>query len=124
VTATDEVADKLLRYADAKATEKAAKEIAAGLQSDICAAMGDAEVLVGPDGRPLVTWKSAKDSAKTDWEALARELGATAEQIAAHTETKPGSRRFLPKDAAVDALAKARAERGDAEAELAKVSAA
>lgn len=110
VEATDEIAAKLLKYADAKATEKAAKEIATGLQSAICAAMGDAEVLVGPDGRPLLTWKSAKDSSKTDWEALARELGATPEQIAAHTKTNPGSRRFLPKDAAVEALAKARAE--------------
>lgn len=124
VTATDEIADKLLRYADAKATEKAAKDIAAKLQGDICAAMGDAEVLVGLDGRPLVTWKSAKDSVKTDWEAVAMEAHASKAMIDSHTETKPGSRRFLPKDAAVDALAKARAERGDAETEPAGVSAA
>ena len=114
VTATDEIAEKLLRYADAKATEKAAKEIAAGLQSDICAAMGDAEVLVGLDGRPLLTWKSAKDAVKTDWEAVAKDANATAEQIAAHTETKPGTRRFLPKDAAVETLAKSRAEKREA----------
>lgn len=114
VTATDEIADKLLRYADAKATEKAAKEIAAGLQSDICAAMGDAEILVGLDGKPLLTWKSAKDSIKTDWEAVARELGADAEHIAAHTEAKPGARRFVPKEAAVDALAKKRSEKASA----------
>lgn len=127
VTATDEIADKLLRYADAKATEKAAKEIAAKLQGDICAAMGDAEVLVGPNGRPLVTWKSAKDSVKTDWEAVARSLAVpevVASVAAKNTETKPGSRRFLPKDAAVEELAKARAERGDAEAEREKVEAA
>lgn len=111
VEATADIAAKVLKYADAKATEKAAKDIAAGLQSDICAAMGDAEVLVGPDGRPLLTWKSAKDSAKTDWESLARDLGATEEQIASHTESKPGSRRFLPKAEAVDALAKTRAKR-------------
>lgn len=127
VEATDEIAAKLLKYADAKATEKAAKEIAAGLQGDICAAMGDAEVLVGPDGRPLLTWKSAKDSAKTDWEAVARELGATPEQIAAHTESKPGARRFLTKDAAVDALregvAKARAADGSTEAVAASAAA-
>lgn len=109
VEATDEIKDKLLRYANAKATERAAKDVAAGLQSEICAAMGDGEVLVGPNGDPLVTWKSAKDSVKVDWEALALSMKPTKEQIAAYTETKPGSRRFLPKDAAVDALAKARA---------------
>ena len=99
VEASDETAAKVAEYARVKAAEKAAKEAAAALMGDICAAMGDAEVLVGPDGRPLCTWKSAKDSAKTDWEAVAREVGATDAQIAAHTEAKPGARRFLVKAA-------------------------
>lgn len=97
VETTEEIAEKLRKYADAKETERAVKDIAAALQSDICAFMGDAEILVGLDGKPLLTWKSAKDSMKTDWEAIAKELGATPELIAAHTEAKPGSRRFTPK---------------------------
>lgn len=113
VAATDEIADKLLRYANAKATEKAAKEIAEAVKGDICAFMGDGEVLVGADGKPLLTWKSAKDSTNTDWKAVAADAKATPEQIAAHTETKPGSRRFLPKDAALDEIAKARAGGND-----------
>ena len=95
--ASDEVADAVKRYLDAQASEKAAKEIAASLRGDICAAMGDAEILVDAAGRPLVTWKSAKDSAKTDWEGLARRLGATPEQIAEATQTTPGARRFVIK---------------------------
>lgn len=97
VETTEEIAEKLRKYADAKETERAVKDIAAALQSDICAFMGDAEVLVGLDGKPLLTWKSAKDSMKTDWEAIAKELGATPELIASHTEAKPGARRFTPK---------------------------
>ena len=49
-------------------------------------------------GRPVCTWKAAKDCERTDWEAVARAAGASPELIAAHTSTKPGSRRFLLKD--------------------------
>ena len=99
VEATAEIVEKLKKYADAKETEKAVKDIAAALQSDIEAFMGDAEVLVGPDGKPMLTWKSAKDTSKTNWEALARALGATDAQINDYTTTSPGSRRFTPKKA-------------------------
>jgi hypothetical protein len=113
VDATSEIVEKVRRYANAKATEKAAKEMAAGFMSDICAAMGDGEVLAGPDGKPLVTWKSAKDSAKTDWEGLARWMYAQGhdstalppEYVAKFTEAKPGSRRFLVKEANLPAAA-------------------
>lgn len=118
VVADDAVKMALLKYADAKATEKAAKDIAADAMSSICAFMGDGEVLTDAAGKPLLTWKSAKESAKTDWEAVARDL-AVPDVVAAvaerHTEVKPGSRRFLPKQAAVDALAKEMAERKSAE---------
>lgn len=100
IEATGEIVQKLADFSAAKASEKEAKERAASLQSDIEAYMGDGEVLVDAAGKPLCTWKSAKDSTKTDWEALARELGATDEQIAAHTATTPGSRRFTPKKTA------------------------
>ncbi len=105
VEATDEVLEKMRRYAEYKAEEAGAKGAAAKLQSDICAFMGDGEILTGPDGKPLVTWKSAKDSSKTDWEKLARWMYAQnhastelpAEYVARFTELKPGSRRFLVK---------------------------
>ena len=100
VEATAEIVEKLAHFAERKAAEKAAKEEAAQLQSDIEAFMGDGEVLVDAAGRPLCTWKSAKDTAKTDWEALARALGATDAQIHDYTTTSPGSRRFTPKKSA------------------------
>ena len=49
-------------------------------------------------GQPIVTWKAAKASKKTDWKAVASELSAPADVIAAHTTEVPGSRRFILKD--------------------------
>lgn len=99
ITATKEIEDKLETYKRFKADEKSAKEAASELQSDICAFLGDAEVLTGVDGKPMLTWKSSKDSSKTNWEALAMALGATDEQIAQYTSVSIGSRRFLVKTA-------------------------
>lgn len=97
VTATDKIARRLDDYRKLKEVEQNAKEDAKQVQSEICAFLGDAEVLADASGHPLVTWKSAKDSRTVDWEALARALGATDAQIADYTQVKPGSRRFLPK---------------------------
>lgn len=41
------------------------------------------------------TWKASKDSAKTDWEKLAKSLNVNHQLIHDFTVTKPGSRRFL-----------------------------
>ena len=98
VEATAEVAARLEAYRTFKDEERRAKEEALAAMSDVCAALGDAEALVDPQtGRPLATWKSAKDSAVVDWEGLARSLGATDAQIRDFTATKPGSRRFVAK---------------------------
>lgn len=45
-----------------------------------------------------VTWTEVKGKPATDWEALAKWLGATPEQIAEHTERKPGYRRLTLRD--------------------------
>lgn len=97
IQASGNLIGKIKLYLEAQEKERTAKGEAAAIRSDICAAMGDAEAVVGVDGKAILTWKSAKDSAKTDWEAIARELGATAEQIAAHTTMEAGSRRFSVK---------------------------
>jgi hypothetical protein len=66
--------------------------------------MQDNEVLKSADGsKVLATWKAAKDSQKTDWEAVARELGQSAPEmfsafVEKHTKIVQGSRRFLPKN--------------------------
>ena len=60
--------------------------------------IGEADGIEAEIGR--ITWKAAKDSQKVDWEAMAKKLleaNPTAEEvIAAYTQTRPGSRRFLP----------------------------
>ena len=113
IESTEEIRKKLDEYNLWKTDEKKAKEAAAALQSDICAFLGDSEVLLGADGKPILTWKSAKDSSKTDWEALARWMYAQnhtvtevpPEWIAKFTKTTPGARRFTPKAPKADKAA-------------------
>jgi putative phage-type endonuclease len=50
------------------------------------------------NGRPLVTWKAARPSRRTDWKAVAEVLRAPSDVIAAHTTETPGSRRFILKE--------------------------
>ena len=64
------------------------------LSTRIKARMGAAATLLGPDGKPLATWKNNKDSSKTDWKAVAEALKAPAELIADFTKTTPGARPF------------------------------
>lgn len=62
------------------------------LRSIVMTAMGDADTLLGADGKKLCTWKSSKGRSVTDWEAVATAVGVTDEAIAAHTTVKPGNR--------------------------------
>lgn len=59
--------------------------------------MGANAVLLGPNGKPIATWKNNKDSQKTDWQAVARALAAKPALIAEHTKTTPGARPLLLK---------------------------
>lgn len=67
------------------------------LVTKVKARMGDAAALLGPNGKPIATWKNNKDGSKTDWQAVATELAATRELIEKHTKTTPGARPFLVK---------------------------
>lgn len=80
--------------AEALEDEKRIGEHAEGLKNKLKAIIGDAAGIEG-----LCTWKAAKDSQKTDWEAVLRALAVPvpAQVIATHTTTRPGSRRFLLK---------------------------
>ena len=60
----------------------------------IKARMGDAAALLGPNGKPIATWKTNKDGQKTDWQAVATELAAPRELIEKHTKTTTGARPF------------------------------
>jgi len=92
--------------------EKETKANKGRCEAEIKAAMGDASEIVGDGWR--ATWKKAKDSERTDWEAVVTDLRTRlelylseptieptgvldmiAEATETYTETKPGSRRFL-----------------------------
>lgn len=85
----------ILRDMKAKANEYEAAAEAAAVA--IKASMGDAEALTW-QGETLATWKSAKDSIRTDWKAVATEAMADSFLIQKHTTTTSGSRRFIIKD--------------------------
>ena len=63
------------------------------LENKLKFAIGGAAGIQFPTGK--ITWKRSRDGKNTDWQTVATEAGASAELIAAHTEVRPGSRRFL-----------------------------
>lgn len=89
-SATAEEMDLLRRLAAARAKAKAANEEKELLEAMVKQAIGDAEGISASFGR--VTWRKNKDSRKVDWEAVARELGASDDLIKKHTTIKPGPR--------------------------------
>lgn len=92
--ADDLTIEAVQRYAE---LDKQAKEIKAEqdkLKVQICDAIGDAVELVAPDSTKLCSWSAAKPAAKTDWKAVAEELGADAETIKKHTAETMTARRF------------------------------
>lgn len=95
--ALTEIALAKQRIADAKKDEDEARLVVFSL-------MQDNEVLKSADGsKVLATWKSPKESQKTDWEAVARELGQSSPEmfsafVEKHTKIVQGLRRFLPKN--------------------------
>ena len=95
--ADEELADLCLELKHYKTTHKAIEADIDLLATRIKARMGDAALLLGPNGKPLCTWKNNKDGVKTDWQAVAHAAGATPEQIAANTHPTPGARPFLVK---------------------------
>lgn len=97
ITATEEVERAAFEYARLK-KEAASIEAAMASEKDkIAAFMGEADTLVGVDGRPLVTWKTGRDKSCTDWKKVAIAAGASEAAIAANTVTAPGNRTFLSK---------------------------
>ena len=99
VTATSETVELIESLKKVKDDYDRISEDKKKLESDIKAKFGDAEVLVGLDGKPLATWKSSKDKEVVDWKAIAAEFNPTKEIIAKHTTLETGSRRFLLKSA-------------------------
>lgn len=64
------------------------------LETRIKLRMKDAAVLLGPDGRPLATWKTNRSSKETDWKSAYEDLKPEAAHVAKFTTTKTGIRPF------------------------------
>ena len=94
VYATDEVAKAVKSFKDMEARIKELEAGASDLKASIMAAMEDGEVLIGPDGAKLVSWKTNKATKKTDWEAVAKALNPDEGLVAAWTTEKLGARVF------------------------------
>jgi predicted phage-related endonuclease len=88
----------LEQYAQIREAEKLVNEERVQVENEIKLAIADHEGLVWPRGR--FTWRSTKDSVKTDWEALARSLlshYAEDDRVllaAEYSAIKPGIRRI------------------------------
>lgn len=66
-------------------------------------AIGERQGIVGNTGW-LATWRQNKSSLKTDWKAVAEELGASQEIVAKHTKETPGARVFKYKEDQLDGI--------------------
>ena len=98
VRGTSAEEDKLVaKYAEIRAARKEYEAVEEKLKAELCAAIGEAEGLEGAWGR--VTWRQAKPTIKTDWQALACELadklGVDIKTMTQFDRTVAGSRRFL-----------------------------
>lgn len=100
--ATDDIVDAVEALANVKRQAASLEELKLRLEFQVKSFMGPAGDLIGPDGKPLVTWRTAKDSVAEDWHAVAKALAVIAEvsdsrfaRIVERTmQRTPGSRRF------------------------------
>jgi predicted phage-related endonuclease len=95
IVATDEILADCLELAEAKAALKEAEQIESAPKTRIQRFMAEHAVLENPEsGKPLATWKTARDSEKFDTKRFAEEYPDLYRQ---YLFTAPGSRRFLLK---------------------------
>lgn len=97
VSAPAEIEAAVGKLAALKDWIKQAEEREKALRDAICAVLGEADTLVDSGGRALVTWKSTKSTAVTDWEGLAQALNPSDEAVQQFSRMKPGYRRFALK---------------------------
>lgn len=91
--------DMLTDIARAHAIKKEIGELSDDLEKisvSLKSRMGNAQAIT-QGGVPLVTWKSNRDSVKTDWKAAYASLNPPAEHIAAFQTTSTGARPFVIK---------------------------
>lgn len=94
--ADDELLTLCRDLQSAKAIEKQAAKSIESLETRLKLAMGNAAILQH-EGRTLATWKTNKDSTKTDWKAAYMDLAAHPGHIKQFTTTAAGNRPLLLK---------------------------
>jgi putative phage-type endonuclease len=94
VIASSEALGFVAELAKAKADLKAATLAEEQAKAKVAAFMGENQILVDIDGRPLVTWKTAKSSTKVDLEMMRAGHPAIVKQYEVEVA---GSRRLLVK---------------------------
>lgn len=87
VPATDAAREMALALNSVRRDIKTLQGHETELKNNLAMMCGDS---AGIDG--ICTWRQNKASRKTDWQALALDLGANAEQIEKYTTEKPGAR--------------------------------
>lgn len=105
VEADAEITEAVRVLAGIKSQIKALEESEATMAGAVKTYIGEHSVLVGADGKPLATWKAAKESERIDWKGAFDKLqsyanapsDAVQRAIAEARQTIPGSRRFLLK---------------------------
>lgn len=97
IEASDEIVQLVQHLKDMKASAKAQEAQIEMLAARVKTFMGVNAVLLGPDGKPLCTWKNNKDGVKTDWEAAYRSLAPLKTHIDLFTTPKAGNRPFITK---------------------------
>lgn len=103
VIITDAIAEQIAEYKAADAAEKEAKARKQAAKDVILPFFAENEAIVDAAGKVVATYKSAKDSEKVDFEAVAQALKASAGEeafnaaVEANTTVTAGSRRFVTK---------------------------
>lgn len=94
--ADDDLQAQVTHLAGLKAEAKRIESAAEAAATRIKCAMGHASTLIY-QGQKIATWKSNKESQKTDWQAACMALGATPDHIQKFTRTVAGARPLLIK---------------------------
>jgi putative phage-type endonuclease len=94
IESTDELDALIVEYRAALARADDAETVAKAHKAKLMLTIGDAAGMKGPWGK--IYYKNNKDSVKTDWERLARAMGADDDLISQYSETKTGARVFRP----------------------------
>lgn len=91
--ATDSDAALLANLRTWRARHEVAKSAVEKLEDRLRCRIGDGAALVA-DGAEVASWRNTRDRTRVDWEAVAREAGASQALIQQHTTTTAGYRRL------------------------------